>query len=77
MGLGYIYIIFSHHIAYTPILVWAGTKKHAAVAYLKEQLVNGVSMAEFQIKRMKDAQPDSESDIDVYEFMQIDLGEVM
>lgn len=75
MALKYVYMIFSHHIAYTPILLWAGTQKHAATSYLAKELENGVSMSEFQIVRMKDGQPHTQTDIDVYEFLEIDQGE--
>lgn len=56
-------------------IVWAGTQKWKATEYLKEKVVNGEPLAEFLITRIKDGQPTTLVEVDVYEFMNIDLGE--
>lgn len=77
MALAYIYNIVSHEVAYTPILVWGGTKKHAATHWLKEKLEAGETLDVYEVIRFKDGLPHTKTEINVYEFMNIDLGETL
>jgi hypothetical protein len=71
MGLSYIYLI-----EYSDEPLWLGTKKWEAQKFLQDEVNNGGSLAEFQVIRMKDARPLTMTEVDVYEFMEIDQGEV-
>lgn len=61
----------------SPYVVYSSTKKWAAQKFLKGALESGLSLMNFDITRSKDGVAGSTVDIDPYEFMQIDLGEVM
>jgi hypothetical protein len=71
MGLSYVYLIQDSNEPH-----WLGTKKWEAQKFLQDEVNNGGSLAEFQVIRMKDARPLTMTEVDVYEFMEIDQGEV-
>lgn len=57
--------------------ILATGQKWKAVEYLREILNEGLSLHDYDVTRSKDGQADSTLILDAYEFMQIDLGEVM
>lgn len=77
MGLSYVYIILRSKEDYldSDTIEWAGVRKWEATKFLESKLTEGDSLARFQVIRMKENQPSSMSYVDVYEFMNIDLGE--
>lgn len=58
-------------------LRFSTTRKYEAVRFLTSILKEGWSIHDFQVFRSRDGIIGPPSEIDVYEFMQIDLGEVM
>lgn len=77
MALSYIYIIQYTPSEYHGEIAWSGTQKWRAIDFLKGELEDGLSMDLFKLTRMKDGQPHTRTELDPYEFMQIDLGEVL
>lgn len=53
------------------------TRKYEATKFLQRQLAEGVSLSKFEVSRARDGYADSLVYVDPYEFMQIDLGEVL
>lgn len=53
------------------------TRKHVATQFLAKQLEEGVSLSEFEVTRSRDGRPDTLTYVDVYDFMNIDLGEAL
>lgn len=53
------------------------TRKYVATQFLAKQLEEGVSLSEFEVTRSRDGRPDTLTYVDVYEFMNIDLGETI
>lgn len=58
-------------------LVYNSTKKWGAKKYLENVLASGDSIANFYVHRSRDSIAGTGSIINVYEFMEIDLGEVL
>lgn len=52
------------------------TRKHEATKFLEKQLAEGNSLATFEVARSRDGRADSTVHLDVYEFMQVDVGEL-
>lgn len=52
------------------------TRKYEAKEFLKKQLGGGLSLSGFEVSRSRDGKADSTHYYDVYDFMDIDLGEV-
>lgn len=79
MALSYIYniVFFKQDYEDSDVLEWSGTKKHAATHYLAEQLEAGQTLSNYKVIRFKDGLPHTKTEIDVYEFMNIDLGETL
>jgi len=53
------------------------TRKYEATSFLRGLLGEGRSLSNFQVGRARDGKIDTLTYIDVYEFMEIDLGEVL
>lgn len=77
MATSYIYILshLKQDCQDTDVVINATTRKWVLTEYLKEVLEKGETLNDFGVQRIKDANPDTLTDIDVYEFMNIDLGE--
>ncbi len=78
----YIYNVFYMGEPYTipedsPELVFASTRKYEAQKFLEQKLTEGISIAVFEVIRCRDGIKDTMTCIDVYEFMKIDVGEVL
>lgn len=78
----YIYSVFYVGEPYTvpedtPELKFASTRKYEAQKFLEQQLEEGTSIAVFDVVRCRDGIKDTTTFIDVYEFMKIDVGEVI
>ena len=52
------------------------TRKYEATKFLEKLLAEGNSLSTFEVSRARDGKADSLVHLDVYEFMQIDLGEL-
>lgn len=53
------------------------TRKYEATKFLQKELAAGKPLARYEVVRSRDGYVDTAKEIDVYEFMQIDLGEVL
>ncbi len=53
------------------------TRKYEATKFLERQLQAGNSLSQFEVSRSRDGREDSMHIYDTYEFMKIDLGEVL
>lgn len=51
------------------------TRKYEATQFLKRELMAGKPLSKYEVTRSRDGRADSTVEVDVYEFMQIDLGE--
>jgi hypothetical protein len=77
MATPYIYILFAMSQLDGYEVINASTRKWAITEYLKGILEKGESLNNYGIQRIKDANPDTLTDVDIYEFMNIDLGETL
>lgn len=81
MALSYIYNIFETEHCFECTgdrrLMFSGTKKHAATHWLTEKLEAGETLDVYEVIRFKDGLPHTKTEINVYEFMNIDLGETL
>lgn len=75
MATPYIYILFTTSQLDGYSVINASTRKWVLTEYLKEVLEKGETLNNYGVQRIKDANPDTLTDVDVYEFMNIDLGE--
>ena len=71
----YIYNVFDS-LDDVPELKISTTRKYEATKYLKKILEGGDSIQYFEVFRCRDGVADSKTQVDVYEFMRIDMGEV-
>lgn len=53
------------------------TRKYEARKFLEGQLEAGLSLAQFEVTRSRDGHADTAHTYDTYQFMDIDLGEVL
>lgn len=60
-----------------PSLKFSSTRKYEARKFLQAHLEEGNSLAPFTVTRSRDGIKDTLTYVDVYEFMDIDLGEVI
>lgn len=58
-------------------LLLASTKKWVATGFLKEALASGRSLMDYEILRSRDGMGGTAISVDPYEFMKIDVGEVL
>lgn len=74
----YIYSVFRLQEALEgPSLKFTSTRKYEAKKYLERHLLQGVSASLFEVTRSRDGIADTVVDVDVYEFLDIDLGETL
>lgn len=78
----YIYSVFYVGEPYTvpedsPEMKFATTRKYEAQKFLEQQLAEGTSLAVFEVTRCRDGIKDTMTYVDVYEFMKIDIGEII
>lgn len=75
----YIYTVFEadEHILEDPQLLLATSKKWVATKFLKGIVESGLSLSNYQVARSRDGLGGTAVWIDSYEFMEIDLGEVL
>lgn len=74
---GYIYNIYDYSQLDGRTPQFASTRKYEARRFLKQKLDEGTSLALFEVTRSRDGVKDTITYVDPYEFMQIDLGEVL
>lgn len=79
---GYIYNIFERNTDCTECtgernLILSTGQKWVATKFLKGVLESGLSLWDYDVFRSRDGFPMTAAEIDPYEFMQIDLGEVL
>lgn len=73
----YIYSVFKNDSQLDPpTLKFTSTRKHEAKKYLERYLEQGVSPSLFEVTRSRDGIADTMVYVDVYEFLEIDMGEV-
>lgn len=60
-----------------PSLQFSSTRKYEARKFLQAHLEEGSSLASFTVTRSRDGIKDTLTYVDPYEFMDIDLGEVI
>jgi hypothetical protein len=79
MATPYIYILsfLGQDYGDTDTVINASTRKWVITEYLKGILEKGESLNNYGIQRIRDANPDTLTDVDIYEFMNIDLGETL
>jgi hypothetical protein len=58
-------------------LLLAASKKWVATKFLKEALAEGKSLMDYEVIRSRDCLGGTAVIVDTYEFMNIDLGEVL
>ena len=77
---GYIYTIFEDgewctECGHERNQIFSSTRKYEATRYLGKIVSDGHSLHNFNVTRARDGIPGTSVDVDVYEFMKIDLGE--
>lgn len=77
MATPYIYILSFLKQDYedTDTVINASTRKWVLTEYLKGVIERGETLSNYGVQRIKDANPDTLTEVDIYEFMNIDLGE--